>query len=196
MLQVRNLENGRIVTLRLNDRGPASPRRLLSVTPAAARALGMIPNQATRIEIKQDEALSRMILRQVKDPPKADLIAAPVTDVQEQSLTPSNPSDRPEGSAPAPLHEPEARPAEPSMGIVTQGPVGPGELWIDAGRFSQRIYARRLARSLSGAVLQEGQGRSTLFSVRLGPFELVTQADAALDRARSGGVTDARIIVE
>ncbi len=196
VLRVRNLENGRVVTLRVNDRGPTSPRRLLSVTPGAARLMGMIPGHATRIQITEDELLSRAILHDVKDTPALDLVAAPVTAVQEQSLMSPSPSSS-SGSAALPrAHEADPRPAEPIMGALTQGPADPGRLWIDAGHFSQRVYARRLASSLSGTIRQEGQGRSASFGVRLGPFDFVTQADAALDRARSGGVTDARIIVE
>ena len=196
ILRVRNLENGRMLTLRVNDRGPISPRRLLSVTPGAARLMGMIPEHATRIQITEDEVLSRAILRQVKDAPVADVTAAPVTAVQEQSLTSSNTFSVRERVSPSPPREPDEHPDEPILGGLTQGQADPGQLWIDAGHFSRRIYARRLASSLSGTIRQEGRGQSILFSVRLGPFQLVEQADAALDRARSGGVSDARIIVE
>ena len=196
VFRVRNLENGRVLTVRVNDRGPASPRRLLSVTPGTAHLLGMIPGQATRVQVTEDESLSRALLRQVKDAPAADVTAAPVTVVQEQSLTSSSASNALESAAVSPTHEADEHPDELSIGALTQGPADPGQLWIDAGHFSRRIYARRLASLLSGTIHQEGQGRSVLFGVRLGPFDLVTQADAALDRARSGGVTDARIIVE
>ena len=196
VLRVRNLENGRLVTLRVNDRGPVSPGRLLSVTPGAARLMGMIPGQATRIQVTEDAPLSQAVMRRVQDAPAADLTAAPVAAVQEQSLASPNEAKSPENTAPLPSQPSEAVPAEPIMGSVARGPADPGRLWIDAGHFHESVYARRLASSLSGAIRQEGHGRSASFSVRLGPFDLVTQADAALDRARSGGVTDARIIVE
>ena len=196
VLHVRNLENGRVVTVRVNDRGPASPGRLLSVTPAVARLLGMIPAHATRVQLVQDERLSDVISRTVKDAPVVDLVAAPVTAVQERSLTSPNTVSPLHSAALLPLHELEPSAAEPVMGTLTQGVPDRGRLWIDAGHFNQRFYARRLSNSLSGTVRQEGEGRSATFSVRLGPFDFVSQADAALDRARAGGVTDARIIVE
>ncbi len=196
VLRVRNLENGRVLTLRVNDRGPASPKRLLSMTPGAARVMGMIPGHATRIQVAEDETLSHAILRQVNNAPVADVTAAPVTAVQEQSLTSPITSDASGKASPSPPRESDEHPGETTLGALMQGPADPGQLWIDAGHFSRRIYARRLASALAGTVRQEGRGQSVLFSVRLGPFGLVTQADAALDRARSGGVTDARIIVE
>lgn len=41
MVQVRNLDNGRSVILRINDRGPYIRGRIIDVTPAAADVLGM-----------------------------------------------------------------------------------------------------------------------------------------------------------
>ena len=196
VLHVRNLENGRVITLRVNDRGPTSPGRLISITPAAAQRLGMIPGSATRVQVTEDEVLSRVMVQELKDAPAADLVTAPVAAVQEQPLTSSNTSRPPDAAASLSSPGSNPRPAEPIMGALTQGPADPGRLWIDAGHFTQSVYARRLASSLSGIIRQEGHGRSASFDVRLGPFDLVTQADAALDRARAAGVTDARIIVE
>lgn len=41
MVQVKNLDNGRSVIVRINDRGPYIKGRIIDVTPAAADALGM-----------------------------------------------------------------------------------------------------------------------------------------------------------
>ena len=196
VLRVLNLENGRVVDLRVNDRGPAAPGRLLSVTPGAARVLGMRPNGATRVRVTEDSLLSQLILRSVHDAPVSDFTAAPVAAVQEQSLTSSTTRPPAEETAPLSTRPPEAGPAQLVTGNLVQEFANPGRLWIDAGSFSQRSYARHLASTLSGTIREQGQGRSVSFSVRLGPFDLVTQADAALDRAHAGGVTDARIVVE
>jgi rare lipoprotein A len=40
MVHVTNRRNGKSVTVRINDRGPFVPGRVIDVTPAAARALG------------------------------------------------------------------------------------------------------------------------------------------------------------
>lgn len=42
ILKVTNLDNGRQVFVRVNDRGPFSPKRDLDVSEAAARRLGML----------------------------------------------------------------------------------------------------------------------------------------------------------
>ncbi len=201
VLRVRNLENGREILLRVNDRGPASPGRLLSVTPHAARLLGMVPGRATRVRLEEDQRLSQDLLDQVVDAPKPDVIAAPVGVVQEQSLMNRSQAEIADSrlslmTIPAQQHPlPQGFPTRP-VEAVTMEPVEPGQLWIDAGHFMQPIYARRLAAELAGTVRQEGHGRSAVFLVRVGPFNLPAEADAALDHARAAGVTGARIIVE
>lgn len=42
MVEVTNLDNGKSVTVEINDRGPYSDDRILDVSPAAARKLGMM----------------------------------------------------------------------------------------------------------------------------------------------------------
>jgi rare lipoprotein A len=52
-VRVTNLRNGRKVVVRINDRGPAYPDRILDVSRAAAAVLGMIrPGKVpVRIEV-------------------------------------------------------------------------------------------------------------------------------------------------
>jgi rare lipoprotein A len=50
-LRVTNVENGRSVVVRVNDRGPWVNDRVLDVSLAAARALGMTGDGVTKVEI-------------------------------------------------------------------------------------------------------------------------------------------------
>jgi rare lipoprotein A len=50
-LRVTNVENGRSVVVRVNDRGPWVNDRMLDVSLAAARALGMVGDGVMKIEI-------------------------------------------------------------------------------------------------------------------------------------------------
>jgi len=50
-LRVTNLENGRVVEVRVNDRGPYAAGRILDVSEAAARALGMHGKGVTRVRL-------------------------------------------------------------------------------------------------------------------------------------------------
>lgn len=61
MVRVTNLENHRSVVVRVNDRGPFARKRIIDLSPAAARALG-IRNQGlmrVRIEVVSEEAAAR-----------------------------------------------------------------------------------------------------------------------------------------
>jgi rare lipoprotein A len=50
-VRVTNLENGRSVVVRVNDRGPFTGQRILDVSLAAAKALGMVGAGVTRVEM-------------------------------------------------------------------------------------------------------------------------------------------------
>jgi rare lipoprotein A len=49
-LRVRNLSNGRTVVVRINDRGPRVPGRVLDLSLAAARALEMLAQGIAEVE--------------------------------------------------------------------------------------------------------------------------------------------------
>jgi rare lipoprotein A len=50
-LRVTNVENGRSVVVRVNDRGPWVNDRVLDVSLAAAKALGMVGDGVTKVEV-------------------------------------------------------------------------------------------------------------------------------------------------
>ena len=50
-LRVTNLGNGRVVEVRVNDRGPYAANRILDVSEAAARALGMVGAGVARVRL-------------------------------------------------------------------------------------------------------------------------------------------------
>ena len=50
-LRVTNLENGRVVQVRVNDRGPYSSGRILDVSEAAAQVLGMVGPGVARVRL-------------------------------------------------------------------------------------------------------------------------------------------------
>lgn len=48
-LRVKNLDNGKTVVVRINDRGPYKKGRVLDVSKGAARKLGMLESGTARI---------------------------------------------------------------------------------------------------------------------------------------------------
>ncbi len=49
--QVTNLDNGRTVTVRINDRGPFSGHRMIDLSRAAAREIGMLAAGSATVEV-------------------------------------------------------------------------------------------------------------------------------------------------
>lgn len=50
-LKVTNLTNGKSVIVRVNDRGPFHPGRILDVSQGAARQLGMVKQGTARVSV-------------------------------------------------------------------------------------------------------------------------------------------------
>lgn len=55
-LRVENLDNGRSVIVRVNDRGPFAKNRILDLSRAAASELGMIGPGTARVRVTVEEA--------------------------------------------------------------------------------------------------------------------------------------------
>ena len=52
VVEVTNLENGRKVRVRVNDRGPFAPGRIIDLSPAAAERLGFTRQGVARVRVK------------------------------------------------------------------------------------------------------------------------------------------------
>jgi len=205
--RVTDLENGRSVLVRINDRGPASPGRMLELTPRAAALLGA--RDGTQLRLQVQEAESRQLAASLQgDGPFLALGTGATGDIKTETLAPPSGVSAGRVRALPPVSRPAAAadaPAAPPVPLrlpeqVFQGPAMPGQLFIDVGAFSQTQYARLLAGRLAAlgaqVVTDYNAPRDRAYQVRLGPFGGVAEADAALDRARAAGVTDGRIIVQ
>lgn len=53
-LRVTNLENGRVVRVRVNDRGPYVPGRVLDLSREAARLLDMVERGVALVRLEVD----------------------------------------------------------------------------------------------------------------------------------------------
>ena len=51
-VRVTNLENGKAVTLRVNDRGPHRKGRVIDVSYKAAKRLGFVRDGVTRVRVE------------------------------------------------------------------------------------------------------------------------------------------------
>jgi rare lipoprotein A len=208
IIRVTNLENGRSILLRVNNRGPEKPGRILAVSPRAGALLGMTPGRAAQIALVVDAEKSRAVAEGLpgQAPPPIAIAAAPRAAVAREELAPlpgTREAPRREvqplpSAAPASEIEPQRRSNTVTLPeSVMQTTPRPGVLLVEAGQFSGRSAAEAVAARLPGArITQQGRGRNASFRVALGPFAEVRAADFALERTLAAGLSGARIIVE
>lgn len=201
IVTVTNVENGRQIEVRVNDRGPATPSRIIAVSPRAALLLAMPASGEARVRVQTDELLSHRLVDQLGGGPKLQIATAPSAAITAESLPPIG------GGKAGPARViggvvPEATGALVPDRLperITSTYANPGALYLECGSFGRFTYANVVAARLSrlGAdVVRSRDGRQTVFAVRAGPFATIAQADAALAEALRAGVVDAHISVE
>ncbi len=225
VVRVTNLENGRTIKVRINDRGPFVEGRIIDLSRRAAQLLDVERAGVARVRVElipEDTlTLRNLALDAGGQPPLSEMpgvIAAPRgTIVAETLAPPSTPtatsvaaqsasSIRVQSgtitSAPLP---PPATTSPPPVAVAvpaapsTQVAAGPG-LYIQAGAFSDINNARRLEAQLSGMgnvfVAAAQVGGQTFHRVRLGPIPDQAMAQQLLLDMLNQGYDGARIIEE
>lgn len=213
VLRVTNLETGQQTEVRVNDRGPANPGRVVDLSRRAAQLIGLRPGAAAQVRIEVVGEQSRDLSARLPSPdiPRLEIAAAPLAAVERETLAPP-----PGATQAARVREARPMPRAATAGggapatataatpdrlpeRVARLAATPGTLWIEAATFSRRDMAERQAARLSGlrarVEAQGPRGRQT-FRVRLGPFNSVPEADRALEGSIRAGVSEARILVD
>ncbi len=207
IVTVTNLENGRSLAVRVNDRGPADPGRVVELSRRAAELLGIAPGRPAQVRLAVEGNLSRSLAGGLPAPEgsRPAIAAAPTASVERESLAPiagARQADRVrEGRGP--VIQAAAAGAERAAAPVvlpervSQGPAMPGRLFVQGSSFTNRAAAQRQAARLGGARVEAfGAARQQEWRVRLGPFATPAEADRALDGALRAGVSESRIIVD
>jgi rare lipoprotein A len=198
---VVNLANGRQILVRVNDRGPANPARVIALSLRAALLLQVSPGGAP-VRVTLDTGMSHRVVDQLGGGPKLAIAAAPASTVTAEALPPPG---APLAHGPATVigavTVPSAGPRVPDRlpEVIHASPVTGGEYWLHAGTFGRFTYANQFAARLAGIggdVVRSREGRQEVYAVRAGPFHTIAEADAALKRAFSAGIPDATIRYE
>jgi rare lipoprotein A len=214
MVRVTNLENGRSIAVRVNDRGPFAPGRVIDLSRRGAQLLGFIERGTARVRVEimaeDSQILAAVASKQGGDtlppPPKA----APAGDVTAGGLAPIAGSKVSPGATQAPAGAAQAPTAAPQQGgqmvlprpdgKVTQLAVKPTNIYIQAGAFLRQANANQLTGQLKKfgpvRVSPVSVGAQRYYRVRVGPIASVQQADQTLKRMISGGHPESRIVVD
>lgn len=180
-VRVTNMENGRSIVVRVNDRGPFSKNRILDLSGRAAELLEMKGKGTARVKLQLLESESRMI---------ADAARRGYdTRGSEVALNET-------GRLPTHLTNGIAYPDQ----TVAQMPVTPTAIYVQFGAFTNPDNAARLKDSLSGIgnsfVVEADVNGQHFYRVRIGPIQSVQQADGELARVHELGQTSAILIID
>lgn len=217
IVRVTNLENGRSIELRVNDRGPYVGNRIIDLSRRAAQLLGyeQAGTAKVRVQILVPETIQAQSLAKLNGSEGAPTIEhlppAPREVVLAQALPPpSAPQPRPIPPPPPP-HAPEKasipipaeKPVPPGPTLseaVTVVPVRPSHIFIQAGAFASTANAAKMKAMLASVgpatVTPIKVSGMAMYRVRLGPVATVDQADAMLAKAVGAGAGGAKIVVE
>ena len=197
IVTITNLVNGESVDVRVNDRGPAMPGRVIAVTPRVAQLLNYPSGGVVEVEVKLNQTLSMQLAGPLGDGPK--LTAAPVAGITAQSL--AAPGGGTEGAAqqigPA-ATETSAAATVTLSGTVSPGAPSPGPLYVRIPGFGDENGAfAAMARvpEMQAHVAPQPAADRMYWSVMIGPYHSVADADAALQETLKDGIADPEIIV-
>ncbi len=170
-VRVTNLQNGRSVVVRVNDRGPFVDNRIIDLSYTAAAKLDMLRNGTAMVEVR------------TIDPGEAGGEAGAVTQTA------------------AALLNAVTTPAAAATPAATPQPAAPANqtLYVQAGAFADPANADRLLVRLKSSNFENAFIRGTtaggrnLYRVRIGPVPDVAEYDRVVAALESIGVHDAHL---
>lgn len=202
LVQITDLDTGRRLTVRVNDRGPDVAGRIIAVTPRVARLLGMNADGVAEVRVKLLAGRSGALQAELGAGPH--LTDAPVGSVAASALPPPPGASGSAGPLGGATRNPPATPAAAPAaaghlsGIVHAAPPSPGLLYVEIGGFGAMSDAARLRARLAdlpGTIVPEAGDGRTLYAVRLGPYRTVSAADSGLHQLLRRGIADPEIVV-
>ncbi len=192
IVRVTNLENGKSLIVRVNDRGPYARGRIIDMSKRSAELLGFKRQGVAKVRVEILEAESRMVATAAKNgqdtrgmeiPMNKRSYETPVRLVSESRVI--------TGHSDGGNFYPDP--------IISEYAVGAPKIFIQTGSFTSRSNAMRFASSLD----KYGRARvhsitidgAKYYRVRL-PSPNIAAADGLLERVLADGYNNSRIIVD
>ncbi|HWE73909.1 MAG TPA: septal ring lytic transglycosylase RlpA family protein [Stellaceae bacterium] len=216
VVRVTNLDNGRSIEVRVNDRGPYARGRIIDMSRRAAQLLGFEGQGTAKVRVQIDVPASIQVAslagRRGTEPALA--AAAPAPQAAPVGAVAAEPLPAPPGVSvaankpvlPPPPAAPQNVPPQPGEPIaeaplpenVQVVPVRPTGIYIQAGAFRSVDRAVQLKARLEKYgpvnVTSARVSGMNMFRVRVGPIASVDQADALLNQVINTS-PEARIVV-
>lgn len=223
LVRVTNLANGRSLVVRVNDRGPYKKGRVMDLSERAAELLDFKSQGTAKVKLevlKQESIQIAEAARSGQDTSGYEVALnrggrMPEPPAPVMAFAPAEPTPVVYGSGAPPVvavaSETLAGGGMPVPGhtrngafypdpVVTEVPVRPTGIYVQAGSFSVADNAYKLSaqlQSLARTDVYPAMVRGQQFyRVRVGPVGSVEQADALLARVLASGSENAILIVE
>jgi rare lipoprotein A len=194
LVQVTNLENGREIIVRVNDRGPFVGERLIDLSHGAATVLGFEQAGQARVHVRYLGPAPRRVASDGTAAPASSraqptsLAPQVVAEEGPTSLLPPTPEHADSGLDGAPMEDHPRVPHAPAPG-------GDSGYFVQVGAYSDPANAQRVRGEVEPAGPAAVDVRQTvigvLFRVRVGPWGSREEADAAQRTLASLGYGEA-----
>lgn len=210
-VRVTNLENGKTIVVRVNDRGPFVAGRIIDMSYAGAVALGMEIKGTAPVLV---EALpadgSNLKPAETRWVAEENVNVAQDTDFTSEKFTDQVVAKAEEAEGGRTVETPVIAAAEelpaptpPAPGLVQEidgVTVGHVKVYIQTGAFTSYDNALAQLKNVQAyfaAELQEATiNGKTFHRVRIGPMANVDEADKVLTKALEDGFTAARVVID
>jgi len=211
VVEVTNLENGRTLVVRVNDRGPFARGRIIDMSERAAELLGFAEQGTAQVRVRvlpdESMALKMQALGTGGATQAASLPPAAPIAVDSEDLSPpgqaaegapaagSGPtivaSGPDNGTAASEPGEPDAAPPPPAVSVD-------GSVFVQAGSFREEGNASRMSDALREfgptRVVAADISGERYYRVQLGPFETVDTGTQMVWTLRDAGISGARVV--
>jgi len=151
-VQVTNLQNGKKIVVRVNDRGPFHSKRILDLSYMGAKKLGFVEEGIAPVKIV---AIDPKTWNKKNAPVKATIYAATKTSKLAKHAS-----------------------AKPSKGIKSP-PKSAGKIYLQVGAFAHIDNAKQLSAKIAGLTNKPTHidHSASLYRVKIGPMAYASQGD-------------------
>jgi len=187
-VEVHNLDNGRKIIVRVNDRGPFARGRIIDLSYVAAKKLGITTKGTGRVEIRVVEPAARTsgtppntTMNTTVSARKIPLASSPTT----ASSTTTSVFLPTASGQPAAANQPNA-----------------AQLYLQVGAFTDRNNATQLLNKLVGAtsenvlINRKATGNYSVYRVRIGPLRSENDAIRLRAALKPLGIDSPNLVVE
>jgi len=199
--EVTNLENGRKIIVKINDRGPFKKSRIIDLSYAAAVKLGITKAGTGLVEVRTIDPTQPL------PAPTSAAVAAQATTTPVLLATPIPlaPQSQIAAVTPKPAHTPIQASAPQAEKLKRIAPGQTVDIYLQVGAFGERFNAENLKIRIRDIetlplskinVTQGTNANNAIFRVRIGPIDNVPEADQVIKRLAQLGIENPHVIID